>query len=103
MITVQVVGSFPAPIVSVHMNVDRQTLEEVITMVRSNALVGELFTDKTISEEQFKAFAERLTVRSSVFEIRSSGRSKWGIGREIVAVVDRGASPVNILYWYQSE
>ncbi len=65
--------------------------------------VGELFTDKTISEEQFKAFAERLTVRSSVFEIRSSGVTTWGIGREIVAVVDRGASPVNILYWYQSE
>ena len=65
--------------------------------------VGDLFTDKTISEEQFKAFAERLTVRSSVFEIRSSGQTKWGIGREIVAVVDRGVSPVNILYWYQSE
>ncbi len=65
--------------------------------------VGELFTDKTISEEQFKAFAERLTVRSSVFEIRSSGLTTWGIRREIVAVVDRGADPVNILYWYQSE
>ncbi len=65
--------------------------------------VGDLFTDKTISEEQFKAFAEQLTVRSSVFEIRSSGRTTWGISRKIVAIVDRGVSPVNILYWYQSE
>ncbi len=65
--------------------------------------VGELLTDNTISEEQFKAFGECLTVRSSVFEIRSSGVTTWGIGREIVAVVDRGVSPVNILYWYQSE
>ena len=74
--------------------------------------VGELFTDKTITEEQFKAFAERLTVRSSVFEIRSTGLAAIGTGgplsgsgirRDIVAIVDRGRSPVNILYWYQSE
>ena len=65
--------------------------------------VGQLFTDKTISEEQFKACAERLTVRSNVFEIRSSGLTTWGIRREIVAIIDRGSDPVNILYWYQSE
>ena len=59
--------------------------------------VGELFTDKTITEEKFKACAERLTVRSSVFEIRSSGLTTWGIRRDIVAVVDRGSDPVNIL------
>ena len=65
--------------------------------------VGDLFIDKTISEEQFKAFGEQLTVRSSIFEIHSSGRTTRGISREIVAIVDRGVSPVNILYWYQSE
>jgi len=65
--------------------------------------VGELFTDKIVTEKQFKASAERLTVRSSVFEIRSSGLTTWGIRRDIVAVVDRGSDPVNILYWYQSE
>ncbi len=74
--------------------------------------VGQLFTDKTITEEQFKAFAERLTVRSTVFEIRSTGlaaigtasqASGSGIRRDIVAIVDRSSNPVNILYWYQSE
>ena len=65
--------------------------------------VGELFTDKIITEQQFKAFAEQLTVRSSVFEIHSVGTANWGIRQEIVAVVDRGVDPMNILYWYQSE
>ena len=92
------------------MSLPRITPSSVEAIVRRQASgqgplnsVGELFTDKTISEEQFKAFAERLTVRSSVFEIRSTGQTTWGISREIVAVVDRGSSPVNILYWYQSE
>ncbi|NQU75928.1 MAG: general secretion pathway protein GspK [Planctomycetes bacterium] len=65
--------------------------------------VGELFTGNSISEEQFKAFAESLTVRSGAFEIRSSAVTALGIRHEIVAVVDRGAQPMNILYWYQSQ
>lgn len=67
------------------------------------ASVGELLQSKTISEEQFKDFAERLTVRSSVFEIRSSAVTDWGIRCKIVAVVDRGVDPMTILYWHQSE
>ena len=65
--------------------------------------VGELLSSRTLSEEQFKAVAERVSVRSSVFEIRSTGRTQWGIRRRIVAVVDRGAEPMTILYWHQSE
>ena len=65
--------------------------------------VGDLFLENVITEDQFKAFAEKLTVRSSVFEIRSVGTAKWGIQQEIVAVVDRGSESMSILYWYQSE
>ena len=65
--------------------------------------VGELLTGGTITEDQFKKFAERLTVRSSVFEIRSSAVTTWGVRREIVAVVDRGTQPMTVLYWCQSE
>ena len=65
--------------------------------------VGELLTDKVLSEDQFKAVAEKVTVRSSVFEVRSLAVTKWGIRQEIVAVIDRHSSPMKILYWYQSE
>ncbi len=65
--------------------------------------VGELLSSKTLTEDQFKSVAERMTVRSSVFEIRSVGVTNRGIKCKIVAVVDRGADPMTILYWYQSE
>ena len=65
--------------------------------------VGELFTDKVITEKQFRALAERLTVRGNVFEIRSLAVTSTGIRHEIKAIVDRNTSPVSILYWYQSE
>lgn len=65
--------------------------------------VGELFTESILTEEQFKAVAEKITVRSNVFEIRCRGVTAWGISREIVAIVDRASNKVSILYWYQSE
>ncbi|MBN1554203.1 MAG: general secretion pathway protein GspK [Phycisphaerae bacterium] len=65
--------------------------------------VGELLTDEILSEEQFKAVAEKLTVRGSVFEIRSSAVTTHGIRREITAIVDRNTEPASVLYWYQSE
>lgn len=65
--------------------------------------VGELLQDKLMTEEQFKACAEALTVRSQVFEIRSFAATRWGIRHNIVAVVDRGADPATVLYWYQSQ
>jgi len=65
--------------------------------------VGELLTAGVLTDEQFKALAERVGVRGSVFEIRSSGMTRWGVRRQIVAVVDRAAEPVTILYWHQSD
>ncbi len=64
---------------------------------------GELLTSETVTNEQFKAIAQRVCVRSSVFEIRSTGVTTFGVRQTIVAVVDRGADPMKILYWYQSE
>ena len=87
--------------------INKDTAESIIDRRASPAgpfgSVGELFTSKTISEKQFKALAHCVSVRSSVFEIHSSARTKWGMRHKIVAVVDRGAQPMTILYWYQSE
>ena len=88
-------------------NMTQTTAEAIVQRQNSGAgpfgSVGELLTGNTITEDQFKVFAEQLAVRSSVFEIHSVGVAKWGIRQEIVAVVDRGRNPMNILYWYQSE
>ena len=65
--------------------------------------VGELVLAEIVTEKQFKAIAEMTTVRSNVFVITSRGRTPWGIEQTIVAVVDRSADPVRILYWRQSE
>jgi len=63
--------------------------------------VAELL-ETVLSEEQFQAAAEQLSVRGSVFEIRSRGVTDLGIRHDIVAVVDRGQG-MRILYWHQSE
>ncbi len=65
--------------------------------------VGELLKSGTLSEPQFKAMAEKIAVRSSVFEIRSTGTSPDGIGCTIVAVVDRGGQTMSLLYWWASQ
>jgi DNA uptake protein ComE-like DNA-binding protein len=65
--------------------------------------VGELLKSGTLSESQFKAMAEKTTVRSNVFEVRSTGTSTDGIRCMIVAVVDRGGQPMSILYWWASQ
>jgi hypothetical protein len=65
--------------------------------------VGELLSAKLLSEEQFKALAEHVTVGSSVFEIRSVGRTSNGVEHEIRAVVDRRSEPISAAYWYESE
>ncbi len=65
--------------------------------------VGDLLTDKTVSEAVFRELAERVTVRSSVFTVESTGTTVWGVQRKILAVIDRGSQPMSILYWYQSE
>ena len=65
--------------------------------------VGELRTSGAVDDAVFRQMAERVTVRSQVFEIRAVGESSHGVRQEIVAVVDREASPARIVYWYQSE
>jgi len=67
------------------------------------ARLGELLTSKVLDEKEFKEIVPHLTVRSNVFEIHSRGRTPWGVEHRITAVVDRGASPVKVLYWYESE
>ncbi len=64
--------------------------------------VGQLLGDP-LTEEEFKAVAERCTVRSNVFEVHCRGVTAGGIRHEIVAVIDRGADPKTVLYWYESE
>jgi type II secretory pathway component PulK len=64
--------------------------------------VGQLLGDP-LTENEFKAVAERCTVRSNVFEVRSRGTTDGGIRYEIVAVIDRGSDPKTLLYWYESE
>ena len=85
----------------------RETAEAIVSYRYSQRgaffSVGELLLSQTVTERQFKAFAELVTVRSNVFEIRSRGRTPWGVEQTIVAVVDRTAEPIRILYWYQSE
>ena len=64
--------------------------------------VGQLLGDP-LTEPEFRAVAERCTVRSNVFEVRSAGVTDLGIRHEIRAVIDRGTTPIAILYWYESE
>lgn len=65
--------------------------------------VGELLSNGILQDKQFQAMADLLTVRSTVFEIRSTGVTSTGIRKTLVAIVDRGATPMSVLYWYQSE
>jgi type II secretory pathway component PulK len=85
----------------------RQTAQTIVNYRASERgafySVGELLFSQTVTEKQFKAMAEKVTVRSNVFEIRSRGRTPWGVEQTIVAVVDRTTDPISILYWYQSE
>ena len=92
------------------MTLPQMTAEKAETIVRRRqsgmgpfTSVGQLFTSRVITEAQFKAMAEQVAVRSGVLEIRSTAVTTWGIRHEIVAVVDRYAEPMSVLYWYQSE
>ena len=63
--------------------------------------VGQLLGDVGLDEELFQEIAERVTVRSSVFQITSIGITNRGVRQRIVAVLDRGQRPPSIIYWYQ--
>ena len=101
------VNTAPEEVLATLPKMSAATVEAIVRRQSGSAgpfdSVGELLTGEVLTEEQFKAVAERLSVRSSVFGIRSVGVSRWGIRREIVAVVDRGAQSTTILYWCQSE
>jgi general secretion pathway protein K len=64
--------------------------------------VGQLL-GQGMDENLFKAAAEKCCVRSNVFEVHSVGTASHGVRREITAIIDRGSSPMAILYWWQSE
>ena len=101
------VNTAPTEVLRTLPKMTKETVHKILSRQVSGkgplAEVSELLTDKILTEEQFKAVAERLTVRSAVLEIRSRGVTKWGICREITAIVDRGEQPTKTLYWYQSE
>ncbi len=101
------VNTAPAVVLAALPEMTDQTVGALIRRRASGAgpftSVGELLAARVLTESQFKAVAEKVTVRSNVFEIRSSGLTRWGIRQSIVAVVDRGTTPMSVLYWYQDE
>jgi type II secretory pathway component PulK len=65
--------------------------------------VGDLRRVAGMTDDIFKAVAERCTVRSNVFAVTSVGSVPRGIRQRITAVIDRSEDPIRILYWHQSE
>lgn len=63
--------------------------------------LSDLIADGTVSEDQFRAFGDRLTVRSDVFRITSTGRTIGGVRCTLNVVVDRSTQPYTILYWQE--
>src|SRR5690606_22703399 len=63
--------------------------------------VGELRTSRVVDDQTWRAIAERVTVRSNVFQITGVGVSRSGVVERLIAVVDRGQDPMRVLYWYQ--
>ncbi|MFP4143622.1 MAG: helix-hairpin-helix domain-containing protein [Phycisphaeraceae bacterium] len=63
--------------------------------------VGELLGVRGIEEDVFKAVAERVSVRSSVFEVTSVGTAPTGARTTLTAIVDRASEPAAIVYWQE--
>lgn len=66
------------------------------------ASLADVLERHLLSDDVFRAVFEKLTVRSDVFSVESVGVSASGVQRRILAVIDRGSSPMSILYWYQT-
>jgi hypothetical protein len=64
--------------------------------------LGDLVADGTVPDDQFKLFGDKLTVRSSVFRITSTGRTIGGVRSTLRVVVDRSTQPVTVLYWQEA-
>ncbi len=86
-----------------------EQLADNIINERGNSLAGfdsiaDLLNVKGMSIKKFKKVADKLTVRSNVFSINcTAGSTVTPTTFVISAVVDRGASPTEILYWYQEQ
>jgi len=82
-------------------------LAENIVSQRSTLLygfqtIGELLNVSSMTLERFKSIANLITVRSDVFTVRCYATADVSEATlQTECVVDRGASPVTILYWYQ--
>ncbi|MEN6577385.1 MAG: helix-hairpin-helix domain-containing protein [Phycisphaerales bacterium] len=64
--------------------------------------VADLLNQQSISMQRFKAIADLVTVRSDVFTVQCLATADVsGANFRTECVVDRSASPVTILYWYQ--
>ena len=83
------------------------TLAEGIIEKRASADYPEGFTSVAeimyvsgMTQETFKQMAERITVRSNVFTIRSCGEAeRTGMRHYVEAVVARTRSDLTVLYW----
>lgn len=63
--------------------------------------VGELREAGGLDDGTFRAVAEKVVVRSHVFQVDATGTTARGLRRRVIAVVDRGASPMKVLYWHE--
>jgi type II secretory pathway component PulK len=67
--------------------------------------IADILDVKSMTKEKFKKIADMITVRSDIYTVRCFAEAQSeGIVRTTLrteAVVDRGATPSSILYWYQ--
>ncbi len=63
--------------------------------------IGVLYTGGTLTEDDFRAVAERLTVRSNTFRVLSRGTAPSGATVTVEAIIDRGGSRPVLLYWHE--
>jgi type II secretory pathway component PulK len=88
-------------------NEQADQLAQSILSERSGRLYGfdtiaALLSVPSMTLSKFKSIANQITVRSDVFTIRCFATAEVsGAGLQTECVVDRGASPCTILYWYQ--
>ena len=67
--------------------------------------IGDLLNVSGMTRDLFKQIVDQVTVRSNVFTVYSRARATQTAvsGATVVteAVVDRAASPDQVIYWYQ--
>ncbi len=97
------VNTAPREVLLTLPQVTEDVAEQIISHRASDSgpfdTLGELRSSGVLNDRQFRAVAERLVVRSHVFQIDATGKSARGIRRRVVAAVDRGVAPMRVLYW----